>query len=143
MGPQLTIVLKNDLAELERVSALLEEFGRQQGVPSTTLFELHLALDELLTNVVSYGYDDSAVHEIVVRLAAGPPRAARCIEVTVEDDARPFNPLEALAPDVEAPVAERPIGGLGIYLVRRVMDDLEYRREHGKNVLVMRKTVAG
>ena len=143
METELTIALKNDLGELERVSTQLDAFGRQHGLSNAALFELHLALDELLTNVVSYGYADNAEHEIVVRLTIAPPDGGRCIEVTIEDDARPFNPLEALAPDVDAPVAERPIGGLGIYLVRRVMDDLEYRRERGKNVLVMRKTVAG
>lgn len=60
----------------------------------------------------------------------------------VEDNGRPFNPLEAPTPDVNMSVADRPVGGLGIYLVRRVMDGLEYRRQQGKNVLVMRKTLA-
>lgn len=143
MSERITITLKNDLAELERMSAVVEEFGRRHRLAPTALFDLHLALDEVLTNVVSYGYDDTRQHEIVVRLALPSVDGTPRIEVEVEDDGRPFNPLEAAAPDVNAPVEERPIGGLGIYLVRRVMDDLEYRRQQGKNVLVMRKTVAG
>lgn len=140
MSNQLTLTLKNDLAELERVSGAVDEFGRRHRIPAPALFDLHLALDEILTNIVSYGYDDTHEHEIIVRLSQPAPDQ---IEVEVEDDARPFNPLEAADPDVNRSVEDRPIGGLGIYLVRRVMNDLEYRRQQGKNVLVMRKTLAG
>lgn len=143
MSLHTTVALKNDLVELERLSSVVEEFGKRHGVPTTALFDLHLALDEILTNVVSYGYDDQDEHEIIVRLAfAGDGNAPR-IEVEVEDDGRPFNPLETAPPDVNTSVEDRPIGGLGIYLVRRVMEDLEYRRQRGKNVFVMRKTLAG
>lgn len=143
MNGELTLTVKNDLAELARVSSAVAEFGQRHALPAAVLFDLHLALDEILTNVISYGYDDNREHEIVVRVtlpAVSPPRH---IELEVRDDGLPFNPLDAAQPDVSAPVAERPIGGLGIYLVRRVMDDLEYRRQQGKNVLVMRKTLAG
>lgn len=142
MTDRVTLTLKNDLAELERVAAAVDAFGKRRNLPATALFDLHLALDEVLTNVVSYGYDDDREHEIVVRLMLPARDGSQLIEVEVEDDGRPFNPLEAAAPDVTAPVEERPIGGLGIYLVRRVMDDLEYQRRQDKNVLVMRKTVA-
>jgi serine/threonine-protein kinase RsbW len=143
MNRQLTLILKNDLSELERVSSTLDAFGQRHAIPAAALFDLHLALDEILTNVMSYGYDDHAQHEIVVHLGISPGRAPRHVEVAVEDDGRPFNPLDAAPPDVQASIEERPVGGLGIYLVRRVMDDLEYRRQPGKNVLVMRKTLAG
>ena len=143
MSRHTTVALKNDLAELERLSNVVDEFGKRHGLPTTALFDLHLALDEILTNVVAYGYDDQDEHEIIVRLAFGGDGNAQRIEVEVEDDGRPFNPLETASPDVQTSVADRPIGGLGIFLVRRVMEDLEYRRQRGKNVLVMRKTLAG
>jgi anti-sigma regulatory factor (Ser/Thr protein kinase) len=137
MSTQVIVALKNDLAELERVSRVLDEFGQRHAIPAAALFDLHLALDEILTNVVSYGYDDHEEHAITVRLTLRPQRIA----IEVEDDGRPFNPLDAPAPDTQQPIDERPVGGLGIYLVRRVMDDLEYRRQEGKNVLVMHKTL--
>lgn len=143
MNAYTTVAFKNDLAELERLSSAVEEFGKRHDLPTTALFDLHLALDEILTNVVSYGYDDHHEHEIIVRLALGADGDSRRLEVEVEDDGRPFNPLETAQPDVDGSVEDRTIGGLGIYLVRRVMDDLEYRRQQGKNVLVMRKTVSG
>jgi serine/threonine-protein kinase RsbW len=143
MNGQLTLTLKNDLAELARVSRAVDEFGQRNAVPAAALFDLHLAIDEIFTNVVSYAYDDNREHEIVVQVSLFAVGPRRHIEVEVRDDGRPFNPLDAEPPDVSAPVDERPVGGLGIYLVRRVMDDLEYRRQQGKNVLVMRKALAG
>lgn len=143
MNGELTLTVKNDLTELARVSSAVAEFGQRHALPAAVLFDLHLALDEILTNIISYGYDDNREHEIVVRVTLPAGSQPRRIELEVRDDGRPFNPLDAAQPDVSAPVAERPVGGLGIYLVRRVMDDLEYRRQQGKNVLVMRKTLAG
>jgi len=137
------LTLRNDLSELERASTTLDDFGRRHAIPAAALFDVHLALDEIVTNIITYGYEDDAEHEIVVHLSVSPASAPRRVEVEVEDDGRPFNPLDAAPPDVEASVADRAVGGLGIYLVRRVMDDLEYRRQQGKNVLVMRKTLAG
>ena len=141
MSRQLTLTLKNDLAELARVSGVVDEFGERNAIPAAALFDLHLALDEILTNIVSYGYDDDHEHAIIVRLTLAAAQQPQRIDVEVEDDGRPFNPLEAPEPAVNRPLQERPIGGLGIYLVRRVMDSLEYRRQQGKNVLVMRKTL--
>jgi serine/threonine-protein kinase RsbW len=143
MSEPVTITLRNDLAELERLGTAVEAFGTRHGLSSTTIFDVHLALDEILTNVVSYAYDDRREHTITVRLGMRDAHDLRQLEAQVEDDGRPFNPLEAAPPNIDAPVEERPIGGLGIYLVRRVMDDLEYRRQQGKNLLVMRKTLAG
>jgi anti-sigma regulatory factor (Ser/Thr protein kinase) len=136
MSKQSAVIVKNQLSELERMSRVVEAFGEDNGVPPKAIFQLNLALDEILTNVMSYGYTDTAEHEIVVRLSADGGQ----VIVEVEDDGREFNPLDAAAPDLDAPAAERSIGGLGIHLARKVIDQLEYRREQGKNLLVMRKS---
>ena len=138
MTALLTVTLKNHLAEIERVSHMVEAFGEQHGLPARLLFEINLALDEVLTNVISYAHADGAEHDIAVRLSL----AGRDLLVEVEDDGRPFNPLEAPEPDISRPVEDRPIGGLGLRLVRKLMTGLAYRRQQGKNVLVMRKVVA-
>ncbi|MDZ7364120.1 MAG: ATP-binding protein [candidate division KSB1 bacterium] len=132
------LVIKNDLAELARVSAIVEDLGQKHGVSPEALYAVNLALEEILVNVISYGYADQDEHQIIVRfhLEAGD------FVVEIEDDARPFNPLEAPTPDVEAPLAEKPIGGLGIHLTRTMMDGMAYRRERGKNILAMRKKIA-
>ena len=137
MSAPLKITLKSHLTEIERISHLVTAFGEEHGLPAATIFEVNLALDEVLTNIIAYAHDDGAEHEIAVRLAL----AAGELLVEVEDDGRPFNPLEVPEPDIHQPLAERTIGGLGLHLVRKLMTGLAYRRQDGRNVLVMRKTV--
>jgi serine/threonine-protein kinase RsbW len=138
MSAPTCIVVKNQLCELERVSRAVAEFGARRALPAPVTFAGKLAVDEILTNVISYGYDDADEHQIVVRLDV----TGGMLTVVVEDDGRPFNPLEAAPADVEAPLEDRRLGGLGIHLVRKVMDELAYRREPGKNVVVMKKSIA-
>ncbi|MFN8625452.1 MAG: ATP-binding protein [Candidatus Binatia bacterium] len=132
------IVVRNALTEIERVSRMVEAFGATHGLAHKAIFQLNLALDEILTNVISYAFTDGAGHDIVLRLAV----IAGQITAEVEDDGQAFNPLDVAPPALDAPLAERPAGGLGLHLVRQVVDRLEYRREGGKNILVLQKTVA-
>jgi anti-sigma regulatory factor (Ser/Thr protein kinase) len=138
MSALLKVTLKNQLAEIERVSHVVEAFGKQHGLAPRVVFEVNLALDEILTNVISYAHDDGAEHDIAVRLSL----AERELRIEVEDDGRPFNPLEVAEPDITLPPENRSIGGLGLRLVRKLMTSLAYRREGGKNVFVMRRMVA-
>jgi len=134
---ELSLLLKNDLAELQRLNQLVTEFSEQRGIPPELAYRINLVLEETVTNVISYGYDDRLEHEISVRLSWLNP----WIEIEIEDDGRPFNPLEAPSPDMEKPLVERQIGGLGIHLVRKMMDELEYRRANGKNFLRLKSKV--
>jgi anti-sigma regulatory factor (Ser/Thr protein kinase) len=139
MSESLTIPVRNELAELERVALLIEEFGRRHGLPTRTVFELNLAIDEVLTNIISYAFLDTVAHEIVVRLSTTTPSGTVVVEI--EDDGQPFDPTCCAPPDLTQPIDDRPVGGLGIHLVRRLMDSLAYRRQRDKNVLAMRKFV--
>jgi serine/threonine-protein kinase RsbW len=131
----LRIRVKNALSELGRVSRLVERFGAAHGLTARVVFETTLALDEVLTNVISYGYDDSDTHDIRIGLSCADGQ----LVIAVEDDGRPFNPLHAPAPALDGPLETRPVGGVGIHLVRQVMDHLEYTRRAGRNSLVMTK----
>ena len=137
IGEQTAIVVKNQLSELERVSHVVESFGRRHRLATKLIFDVKLALDEILTNVIAYAYPDGGEHDIVVRFSV----AAGELAVEVEDDGQAFNPLDTKLPDMNTPLEERPIGGLGMHLVHQVMDKLEYHREEGKNVLVMKRAV--
>lgn len=135
-----TLVLRNDLAEIERLAEAVERFCSDQRVPEDAAFHLNLVLDELVTNIVSYAYEPAAgTREIEVRLA----RKASGIAVEVVDDGRPFDPLSAPEPDLSASVEDRPIGGLGVHFLRRLMDDVRYHRRDGHNHLSFRKPLAG
>ena len=116
---------------------MLERMEKYPGFPAALLPKLDLVLDELLTNTISYGYADEAEHWITIRLSWQPDK----LTVELEDDARPFNPLERATPDLNVPLEERSIGGLGIHLVRHMTDRAEYQYSHGKNRL--RLTIKG
>lgn len=137
MSGDATFTVANHLSEIARAAELVEAFGREHGIPERALFDVNLSLDEILTNIVSYGYDDDFEHRIVVRLALVPGG----LRVEVEDDGRPFDPLAVPEPDIMAPVEDRPIGGLGLCLVRKLMSDLAYERRNGRNVLTMTRRI--
>ncbi len=138
MPEQLSIEIKNDLAEIEGLFQALDQYGEAYHFSSKLLFDLHLVLDELLTNVIKYGYDDKGDHHIVVRLSSNPGE----VVLQIEDDGQPFNPMTRNAPDTSQALEQKPIGGLGIHLVKTLMDTVEYTRENEKNILVLKKKLA-
>lgn len=137
-GSETTMRLENDIRELAHMCQLLEEYAEQNNLPPKALFDLNLALDELVTNIISYGYEDDERHEILVRLR----RDGDMVHMHIEDDGIPFNPLDMPEPNVDAPMEERKIGGLGIHLVKRLMTSVEYERCQGKNILRITKDCA-
>lgn len=134
---QLSILLKNDLDEIETLSQTVSAFGRRRQLPEDFLYAVNLALEEIVTNVISHGYIDEAEHHIAVRLSV----QADEFVVEVTDDAQPFDPLQASPPETTSTLQARAVGGLGIHLARKLMDALEYRREQNKNILIMKKRI--
>lgn len=130
-----TLRLRNDPAELSQLAEILETFGEQAGLSTPIILTLNLVLEELFTNVVSYGYDDTATHEIEIHLKA----VDGVVEVELRDDGRPFNPLNIPPPPLTAELVDRPVGGLGVYLARQLMDEVHYRYEDGRNHLLLTK----
>lgn len=130
--------LKNDLAEIQLLAEAVELFGQEKGLPSKLIFQVNLVLDEILTNAISYGYPEGGKHEIQVRLMM---EGTKELIIEVRDDGLPFNPLEADAPDINQDINERPIGGLGIHLVRQMTDEIAYQWKEGCNILVVKKLI--
>ena len=135
----MNLVVANDISELGRLSGQLTQFWTEHRLPAEMEGEVCLALEEIVVNIMRYGHPEGGKHEILVRLSF----ESGLVTVAVEDDGVPFNPLEAREPDLNRPLEERSIGGLGIHLVRNLMDGVDYRREEGRNYLVMRKRVPG
>jgi len=133
----ITIRLPADPKEIERLNRIVRQFGDLHEVPGRTLYAVNLALDELVTNVILHGYDDRTDQEVKAHLTV----REGVITAEVEDGGRAFNPLDAPTPDLNAALDERELGGLGIHLVRSLMDRVEYRREGEKNVLTVRKRI--
>jgi sigma-B regulation protein RsbU (phosphoserine phosphatase) len=127
--------LGSALSEVTRADEWLQAFCRETGVSAEAADDLRLALEEALANVARHGYKDTDAGEIELRVSLAGER----VRMEVRDRARPFNPLETAPPDLEAPLDERPIGGLGVHLLRRLMDRVDYKREEGENRLVLER----
>ncbi len=123
--------LRNDFADLSRAVREANHYLEQAGVCPEAVYRANLGLEELLTNIIKYGYDDQAEHRIAVRLQAGP----EALRVAIEDDGHRFDPRQAPPPKLDRPLSERRAGGLGIHLVLAMMDRVDYRRLDNRNVL--------
>lgn len=136
---RLDFELKNDIRELAVLSRHLEEMACRAGIPGRTMLEVNLALDELFTNIISYGFPQGGEHRIRFRLSAAPD----VLTIVIEDDGVPFDPVAcASAPPPPCALEERRVGGLGLHLVRKLVDEMTYRRSTaGRNVLTLRKRI--
>lgn len=134
MTVPLEIAIGSDIAEIPRVSAVLEEAMQAHGFSAEEILDTQLAVEEAITNVIVHGYR-KAGGKIVISLRFGTGG----LHITITDSATPFDPLSLPAPDLEADVDERRIGGLGVYLIRQVMDETTYQFADGKNILTLTK----
>jgi serine/threonine-protein kinase RsbW len=118
-----------------KVNAAFAEFAETHVVPVGVRRSVNVALDELLANERLYGMEGRDACSVAVEVELDEER----LTVTIDDDGPPFDPFSQAAPDTTLSVDERPIGGLGIYLVRELMDEVRYERRDGHNVVVLVK----
>lgn len=136
MTGRMELRINNDLSEIGIVRDALDKVGREQGVPARALMQLQVALDEVVSNVVKYSWDDGGRHEVLVRITVQPDR----VDLEIFDDGREFDPLAVAAPD-PAPQGQRPRpGGLGIHMVRKLVDRFVYERVDGRNHTTLSKS---
>jgi len=132
-GPKLELTVPNRLSENSRVQKHFDTFAEDYGIPEKVRLKMNVVFDELLTNIISYAYQDNKEHGIKVKVELSADR----LKVSMVDGGIPFNPLGVETPDMELPLEERKIGGLGIHLVRNMMDKVSYRRRIDKNVITV------
>lgn len=128
------IKISNKLAELEGVREWVEGFGAAHELPTRVMTNLLVSFDEILNNLISYGYTDQRDHEIRLRLVV----AENDVWAEVEDDGLPFDPLAAPPPTLSGGVGERPVGGLGIHFLKTLNDEVTYGRQENWNRLRFR-----
>lgn len=133
------VTIGNRVDEIGAATQFAREFGERHDLASATIHDLCVAFDEALSNIVKYGYRDDARHEITVRLEI----AGMDVVAEIADDGVPFDPLSVPPPQLEGGIHERPIGGLGIYLLRQLMNEVHYVRRGSRNVLVLKKRISG
>ena len=123
--------MANQAADLQRLMDEVETLLEARAVSAKRQFAVRLALEELLSNVIKYAYTDAGVHAISLKIEPEEP-----FSLTIEDDGKPFDPLENAPPPVlDGPVEDRPIGGLGLHILKQMGLKLDYRRKNNRNVL--------
>ena len=137
MSAHASIVLVNRRDEIGRLSQFVEQFGAAHHLVTDEVLDVNLVLDEIVINIISHAYNDEREHQISISLDLAGDR----LTMRVEDDGRPFNPVTAPLPNLELPIEERPIGGLGIHIVRSLNSAIEHRRDQDRNILTLTKTL--
>lgn len=132
------VQFQSDLAELPRLTSVLEEWAASRGYPQRLAGTFNICLDEIVTNIIKYGYQQSG-REGVIDLTFGTKGGLA--EIKVEDDAPAFDPFSAAQPDFDLELEDMPIGGLGIFLTKEMMDEVEYAYVNGRNTLILRKAI--
>ena len=132
-----SIRIVNRIEDMKLVASMVEAFGRDNGLPRSAVNDLNVALDEIIINVISYGYTDAVDHTIDIALSYD----GEDVTAIVTDDGKPFDPLQAPPPKLGASLKTRRVGGLGIHFVRNLMDQCSYSRLDGRNELTLRKRV--
>ncbi len=139
MSKSRSLTLLNQLGEIARIKGFVGAFGAELGLSQDFRHRLTLALEELVTNVIRYGYDDDGPHDLQVTLSVEGDR----VIVTLEDDGRPFDPSRAPRSELAGDPEQRRAGGLGLRLVDGLMDSIDYARAANRNRTVMSKRMDG
>lgn len=133
-----TLPFKNQLSEITRLHEVVASYCDQHQVSQDIQQIINLALEELIVNTISYGFTDQNEHDIVVSFNI----IHNELIAIIEDDGIAFNPLTSNSPDFEANLADMRIGGLGIHLVKTMVDKIEYERINSKNRLSLHKKLS-
>ena len=139
MSSRLSVVLANQPSEILRLVETVEAFLLEKGVSSDTAYAMTLSLDEMAANSIRHAYAAAEAGDRHVWVELDVAESA--LRATVTDEGPPFNPLEAEAPDLTLAIEERGIGGLGIHIVRTMMDGVEYERTGVRNIVTMWKNL--
>ena len=130
-----SIILANDIAEIDRLNQFVEEVGEEFSLSADITFNLNLVLEEAVVNIINYAYPEGK-HELIY-LSAKVHNGS--IVFVLTDTGKEFDPTMAKEADITLSAEERPIGGLGIFLIRNIMNEVRYERIEGKNILTLEK----
>ena len=129
------LVIKNDISEINKLAIFIEELGEELGLMPNMIFNLNLVLEEAVSNVILYAYPEEKQHEIILTANMSDKN----LIFVLLDTGKEFDPTQVPDADVTLSAEERQIGGLGIFLIRQIMNEVKYQRIEGKNILTLIK----
>ena len=131
------IIIKNEIAELERVAVFVEEVSQLLSLDSETTLNLNLALAEVVSNVILYAYPQKMGENIIIKASSDD----NILVFTITDKGDEFDPTKVEDADITLAAEDREIGGLGIFIVKNIMNEVTYQRLDGKNILTLKKNI--
>ena len=129
----LHMVAATDLSEIERINTEFGTFADKNGLAAGVSQKVSIVFDDLLNNIISYGFSDDEDHQIDIDVTYTPGR----LVIAITDDGMPFNPFDHVGPDTSLSIEERDIGGLGVLLIKELMDEYQYQRHSNSNVVTL------
>jgi len=130
-------VVENKMDELSSLAEKIERLADEWSISQELSMKINLVIEEALSNIILYAFNDKLKHEIRISVS----KEDNNLEITFKDDGIPFNPLLQKKPDINLPAEERPVGGLGIFLMSQVMDEMHYSRDKNQNILILKKSI--
>jgi anti-sigma regulatory factor (Ser/Thr protein kinase) len=131
------LTIGNQIGELAGLAEEIGKIARKWKIPKSEAMNINLAVEEAVSNIILYAYTDQKQHEIRISLSL----EKNMLTIIIADDGIPFNPLEREEPDISLPVDDRPVGGLGIFLIMNIMNEVFYLRKDNLNILTLHKTI--
>ncbi|OQY04435.1 MAG: hypothetical protein B6I20_03055 [Bacteroidetes bacterium 4572_117] len=132
------INIKSRTSGLEIMNQQLAKLVEEWDISKDVAFSMNLALEEITTNIINYGYKGVQDYDIVIRFTLERHK----LRIQIKDGAKEFNPFDVEVPeDLGKPLEERNIGGLGIHLVKKFTDNFSYRRSNNKNIVTLTKSL--
>lgn len=134
---QHSITLDNDIEQVPTLADFVDQVCEEVGIDLAVAIQMNLAMEEAVVNVMSYAYPEETEGHVTIEATD----ADHVLTFTITDSGKPFDPTAKAEVDTTLSAEERPIGGLGIHLVRQLMDSVNYERSDGKNILTLRKKI--
>jgi serine/threonine-protein kinase RsbW len=130
-------VIENQIGELSFLAEKIEKIAEEWEISPALAMNMNLVIEEALSNIIFYAFTDKNKHEIKVSVSVDK----NILTIKITDDGIPFNPLKHEQPDITLPAEERPVGGLGIFLMSQIMDKMHYNRKENENILTLKKKI--
>lgn len=129
-------VIKNQIEEISLLAPKIEKISEEWEFSPELAMNINLVIEEALSNIIFYAFTDHNLHEIKISLSV----ENKILSIQITDDGIAFNPLKHEQPDITLPAEERPVGGLGIFLMSQIMDEMHYSRKGNENILTLKKS---
>lgn len=130
-------VVENQIEELSALAEGIDDLAEKWDLSQALAMNINLVIEEALSNIIFYAFTDNDKHEIKISVSLNN----NMLIIKITDNGIPFNPLEQQQPDINLPAEDRPVGGLGIFLISQIMDEMHYTRQKNQNILTLNKSI--